>query len=295
MRKALPLPDKLYWYPGHRTGWPVLRFVAHHRMRQHTTIPLYTVSVLHLAMVASGTLQLRMNGQAVAVPANRAAIYRPGVAITNGAAPNAASVYYVGLDLSARALALCPVAVRGDLAELGRRVRALRGNSVALNDRVIAAARECFEAVHAEASPMACYAAGAKLLETLTDVLGAAPVTAREGDAAAIGPALKLLERSDVQPCTIAELARACGMGRSGFIEAFKRAMGSPPHEWLNRERIKRAAERIARGEPSLTRLALELGFATPQHFSVTFKRLMGVSPGHFGKSPVTKSSGRRR
>ena len=48
---------------------------------------------------------------------------------------------------------------------------------------------------------------------------------------------------------------------------------------YLGRLRARLAAERLARGAPDLTELALDLGFADHAHFTNAFRREWGVPP----------------
>ncbi|CAD5106281.1 helix-turn-helix transcriptional regulator [Zestomonas carbonaria] len=65
------------------------------------------------------------------------------------------------------------------------------------------------------------------------------------------------------------------------LIEAFRRAYGVPPHTYLLQRRVAEAKRRLLAGE-ALADLALELGFYDQAHFSATFKRFTGVTPGHY-------------
>ncbi|PAU55050.1 helix-turn-helix transcriptional regulator [Pseudomonas indica] len=68
------------------------------------------------------------------------------------------------------------------------------------------------------------------------------------------------------------------------LIDAFRRAYGVPPHTYLLQRRVREAKRRLLQGEPLLD-VALALGFYDQAHFSGTFKRFTGVTPGHFRRS----------
>lgn len=65
------------------------------------------------------------------------------------------------------------------------------------------------------------------------------------------------------------------------LIEAFRRAYGVPPHTYLLQRRIAEAKRRLLAGA-RLADLAVELGFYDQAHFSSTFRRFTGVTPGHY-------------
>jgi AraC-like DNA-binding protein len=50
---------------------------------------------------------------------------------------------------------------------------------------------------------------------------------------------------------------------------------------WQQHMRLSIACDRLARGE-SVTRIALDLGYASPSAFSAMFRRVLGTSPSHY-------------
>ena len=58
---------------------------------------------------------------------------------------------------------------------------------------------------------------------------------------------------------------RLCGLSRSYFTRAFKVSMGTPPHRWLLRERVRRAGEMLERTDESISAIALELRLRRPK------------------------------
>ena len=69
------------------------------------------------------------------------------------------------------------------------------------------------------------------------------------------------------------------------FARAFKQATGSSPHSYLVEARITRAKELLCKSSVSITEVALRSGFASSSHFSVTFRRVTGLTPREFRKS----------
>ncbi|HEX4710094.1 AraC family transcriptional regulator [Phenylobacterium sp.] len=75
-------------------------------------------------------------------------------------------------------------------------------------------------------------------------------------------------------------LAGVAGLSPSHFHRAFRASMGAPPHRWLTARRIRRAQELMLNPDKSLADVAIETGFADQPHFTRTFSRVLGVSPG---------------
>lgn len=77
----------------------------------------------------------------------------------------------------------------------------------------------------------------------------------------------------------VAELARRCGLSRSHFTRAFRISIGTPPHRWLVRQRLRRAGEMLERTDERISAIALNCGFADQSHLTRIFGAVMGVSP----------------
>lgn len=97
-----------------------------------------------------------------------------------------------------------------------------------------------------------------------------------------LGSVLEYVARHLDTPLSLERLAAVAGMDLFRFARAFKQSTGSSPHRYLLEARITRAKELLRyRGLP-ITEIALQTGFATPSHFSVTFRRITGVTPRAF-------------
>lgn len=77
----------------------------------------------------------------------------------------------------------------------------------------------------------------------------------------------------------VGELAGLCGLSRSYFTRAFKISMGTPPHRWLLRQRVRRAGEMLERTSESIAGIALSCGFADQSHLTRVFHAITGTSP----------------
>ncbi len=80
------------------------------------------------------------------------------------------------------------------------------------------------------------------------------------------------------------ELTRQANMSPYALIRAFRAKVGLPPHAFLNQIRIDRARHFLRRGD-SLAEAAFSTGFVDQSHFTRHFKKLVGVTPGHYRNS----------
>jgi AraC family transcriptional regulator len=78
------------------------------------------------------------------------------------------------------------------------------------------------------------------------------------------------------------EVASSCGLTADNFSRMFGRTTGMPPYRWLNLQRIERAKHLLKSSHESLAEIALACGFANQSHFTRTFSRVVGSSPGEW-------------
>lgn len=76
------------------------------------------------------------------------------------------------------------------------------------------------------------------------------------------------------------QLAGIAGLSTSYFSRAFKQTLGMPPHRYVLMRRLGAAAELIRKTSKPLAEVAIEVGFSDQSHFTRTFTRLTGETPG---------------
>jgi len=83
---------------------------------------------------------------------------------------------------------------------------------------------------------------------------------------------------------TVDEMAALIGFGTTAFTEKVKRYTGFSPQNYLINLRISEAIRMLKGHNVNVTDIALDTGFYSSQHFSTTFKKLTGYTPGEFRK-----------
>lgn len=81
---------------------------------------------------------------------------------------------------------------------------------------------------------------------------------------------------------TLGDVARHLGLSPRHFARAFRQSTGLPPHQWLLRRRIERATVLLRDGDSPLADVAVRCGFADQSHFTSTFRRATGTTPGRY-------------
>jgi AraC family transcriptional regulator len=81
---------------------------------------------------------------------------------------------------------------------------------------------------------------------------------------------------------TLEQLAATAALSRYHFIRMFKRQLGLPPHAYLRKTRLHRAAVLLRETKLGITQIAARLGYANPGHLSTAFRTHYGISPSQF-------------
>ncbi|CAB3800397.1 AraC family transcriptional regulator [Pararobbsia alpina] len=84
---------------------------------------------------------------------------------------------------------------------------------------------------------------------------------------------------SDLDVQMLADLA---GLSRAHFTRVFASCEGSSPAEFVQLERMRRAARLLTSGTLSIKAIATNCGFDDPNYFAKVFRRTYGISPSQF-------------
>ncbi len=77
-------------------------------------------------------------------------------------------------------------------------------------------------------------------------------------------------------------LAYSAGVHRVHLAREFRRRFGCTAGHYIRQRRIEYACQRLAGFHEPLSAIALDAGFADQSHFTNTFRRLVGTTPGVF-------------
>ena len=78
---------------------------------------------------------------------------------------------------------------------------------------------------------------------------------------------------------TLESLAEACEVTSSYLCRLFQKFDHQSPYQYLLRLQMNHAADRLLEERLQIQEVALDMGFEDPQHFSRTFKNVIGVPP----------------
>jgi AraC-like DNA-binding protein len=97
----------------------------------------------------------------------------------------------------------------------------------------------------------------------------------------AIQRVCEYMQQHYARDISLAEIAKLAHFSPFHLLRQFRAQMGLPPHQYLTLLRIEAAKRLIARGMP-LKQVAVETGFTDQSHLTRRFKRIAGVTPGHY-------------
>ena len=77
----------------------------------------------------------------------------------------------------------------------------------------------------------------------------------------------------------LGEIAGVASLSVSHFKTLFRKSLGMPPHQYLIRRRVERAAMQLRRGRMPIGQIALENGFCHQSHLALHTRRVLGLTP----------------
>ncbi|WP_118182713.1 helix-turn-helix domain-containing protein [Paraburkholderia phosphatilytica] len=104
--------------------------------------------------------------------------------------------------------------------------------------------------------------------------------------------AVAFIERSFAQPVSLATLAATAGLSVSRFATLFRKEVGISPHRYVCVVRIRHAQRLLRDGVPPCA-VATEVGFFDQSHLGRHFRRMVGMTPGHYVAAPRPRDEDR--
>jgi AraC-like DNA-binding protein len=96
------------------------------------------------------------------------------------------------------------------------------------------------------------------------------------------------MDRAYAEPLDVRALARLAHVSEAQFIRTFRATFGETPHRYLQRRRVERAMFLLRETDSSISRICLDVGFASLGTFSRTFREIVGESPSAYrGRADV--------
>lgn len=101
---------------------------------------------------------------------------------------------------------------------------------------------------------------------------------------------LSLLSQRYMEPHLVENLAKLVCLSPSRLTHLFKEQVGESIIDMLLKYRLKQAEKKLAYTDRSVTEIALEVGFNSPDYFTRQFTKFYGTNPSRYRKSLQEKS-----
>ncbi len=107
---------------------------------------------------------------------------------------------------------------------------------------------------------------------------------AARADDPRIRDAMRLVRRDPAAPLSVGSLARRVAMSPSHFAHRFREVARMSPMRFVKNVRLQQARLLMVQGGLRASEAALEVGYASPSHFTRDFKSHYGASPAAYAR-----------
>ena len=104
--------------------------------------------------------------------------------------------------------------------------------------------------------------------------------------------AITYVKENYQRPLSYSDVAKEMGISPSYFKSMFKLEMHTTFVDYLTEVRIDAAKELLLTTDMSITQIALDIGFSSPNYFSSTFHKIVGTSAKEYRHARVVDQEG---
>ena len=113
--------------------------------------------------------------------------------------------------------------------------------------------------------------------------------TFKTGSFKSIDKIIKYIKLNLTDNLSLESVAKVAGFSPIHFHNTLKSATGMTLRDFVEEQRIKRAANLLVSTDKTLTEIAYECGFSSQSYFSFAFKRKMKMTPREYVKQNLSK------
>jgi len=137
------------------------------------------------------------------------------------------------------------------------------------------------EAIHAARDEHAVHMAKETVIREICEAIR----TAREKQySALVQNTLYYLENEYDKEISIEQLSAEFGVSANHLISSFRKEMNATPNAYLNRVRMRKAADFLANGQWTIGEISARVGISDPNYFVKLFKKEYGETPSAYRK-----------
>jgi len=93
---------------------------------------------------------------------------------------------------------------------------------------------------------------------------------------------VKYLKENAHKKIQITELTKLACMSQASLFRHFKNNFGKTPHEFINHERLRRAAKLLTLTDINIGEVGYSVGYTSPSHFNTQFRKMNNCSPSEY-------------
>lgn len=101
-----------------------------------------------------------------------------------------------------------------------------------------------------------------------------------------VAPALTYVKEHYSEEIRIRDLAKVCSISESHFRRVFMECMNMAPADYVNVIRIREAGKLLLKSHATMEEVAYRVGYGNVSTFNRNFKRMLGVTPYQWKRSP---------
>jgi AraC-like DNA-binding protein len=115
--------------------------------------------------------------------------------------------------------------------------------------------------------------------KVIKNIDGSCPSLRDHRNIAKIKKARQLIIENINEPPTIDDLANQVMLSANILKKGFKEIYGDPIYKYLLNYKLELARQLLLSGKYSVKEVSYEMGYSTPTHFIVAFKKKFGITP----------------
>lgn len=265
--------------------FPFAFYDVTHRHPQYN-MPLHWHSECEIIRVVSGTFNLNINSEHIALNAGDYAFIASG--LLHGGTPDGCHYQCLvfSMEFFTRSLSVCTA----QLHSIQVNDFLLPKHFAAAEERYTAPLRDVFEAMAAIGRNPACrLRAIGSLCRFFALILEDEKYDRRAGISLQVKKKIRqyktilsFIEEHYPDKLTLDDLANCVSMNKNYFCKFFYDLTQRSPMEYLNYYRIEAACEQLTHTDKSITEVALDCGFSDVSYFIKVFKKYKGITPSRY-------------
>jgi AraC-like DNA-binding protein len=132
------------------------------------------------------------------------------------------------------------------------------------------------------------------MIRLLLEIIESAQRHAESPTSSRMAETIRMIQDQPQAEYRLRDLARRTHLSVSRFKSRFKAETGISPWQFILNARIEAAKRRLTADRALITQIAVDLGFASSQHFAAAFKRITGVTPRAYRRGVILQGPSTR-